>query len=110
MSFEKLDAMAVMVGEMHEAGVIGDELMTLYRDKMKAFKDAGEQYQALMAQYAGVRAGGTVDDVDRQFANEALAVVLRAQRECAIVDCAIGAVVAYRASLNKDDSPTEQPR
>jgi len=57
--------------------------------------------------YARVRAGGTRDDVDRQFAAECLNAVLAAQQELTIVAAGIHTVLqaAYRArSMRASDS------
>ena len=78
MTTNKLDAYLVMVEEMRECGVISDEMAALYRAKRQACDDACAGHRDLLTQYTRVRAGGTIDDVDRRFAAEALAQVTEA--------------------------------
>jgi hypothetical protein len=98
----KTEQLQAMVDEMYEAGVISDELAALYREKERAFEDAIARHQALMADYAQLRPAGAVDDVDRRFAEELIADVVRAARELDGVSRNIHTAVmqaAYRASL-----------
>jgi len=102
---KKPNAAAVAVEEMYEAGVIDYEMVTSYRDKDRAFTECCERHSALLDHYAGVRAGGTLDETDRRFAIEALKPVLEAQRELAVVARLIQTVVqaAYQTSLTEGE-------
>ena len=105
----KSQQLQTMVDEMHEAGVISDELAALYREKDRALEDAIARHQALMADYAQLRPAGAVDDVDRRFAEELIDDVVRAARELDGVSRNIHATVvqaAYRASLENGSSKT----